>query len=169
MLRAKTLIISMSKRKAKRPMQAQEHGSDYAKLRRPIVIDETMIAGVTRARVAHETRLDWYNYRALIDDRQRAAGKRFNEDWIQANAEPRVVSSYARTATGIADYTEECLRARRRVLHALNDLGQGIQAGTYRLIVISVCGKDEWAHRGTQTLREALNLLAHHYRLPIGS
>lgn len=172
MLRAKTLIISMSKRKAKRPMQAQEHGSQVAMLRRPIEVGERFEPGTTRrvtgARVKHECRLDWYNERAIINDRQHAAGIRFRGDWLIGTAEPRVIAGYAQALAGSAEFSELRISARRRVRRALDALVPANGTPAQLLVIVAVCGQDEWAHKGTQMLREGLDRLANHYGLSKG-
>ncbi len=140
---------------------AQEHGSELAMLRRAIVIEETMQAGVTRARVKCECRLEWYMYHALIDDRQLAAGLRFRADWIIAVSEPKVIADYGQTIAGPMTFSEQRMAARRRI----NSAHRSLRDADRKLVIVAVCGMDEWAIRKTMTLREGLDDLAQHYGL----
>jgi hypothetical protein len=119
----------------------------------------TEVAGVVGRRVRHECRLDWYQDKASLDDRQHDAGLRFRRDWLVATAPPKLTGTYGQRlgATG-QDFREMQLIARRRVGKALLALGDELGA-----VIIAVCGFDEWASGRLPRLREALTLLADHY------
>jgi hypothetical protein len=133
------------------PAERAQHGA--------LVPHATETAGIVGRRVRHECRLDWYQDKASLDDRQHEAGLRFRRDWLVANAPPKLTGTYGPRlgATG-QDFHEMQLAARRRVGSALLALGDERGA-----VVIAVCGFDEWASGRLPRLREALTLLADHY------
>lgn len=133
------------------PAERAQHGDLAARA--------TEVAGITGRRVKHECRLDWYQDKASLDDRQHDAGLRFRRDWLVATAPPKLIGTYGPRlgATG-QDFREMQLAARRRVGRALLTLGDELGA-----VVIAVCGFDEWASGRLPRLREALTLLADHY------
>jgi hypothetical protein len=115
--------------------------------------------GVVGRRVRHECRLDWYQDKSSIDDRQHEAGLRFRRDWLLATAQPKLTGTYGpRLGTTVQDFHEMQLLARRRIGKALLFLGDELGA-----VVIAVCGFDEWASGRLPRLREGLTLLADHY------
>jgi hypothetical protein len=125
-----------------------------------VVARETMVAGVTGARVKHECRLDWYWGKSSIHDRQHAAGIRIRREWSLAIASPSVIGRYGPRVTGHHEFADSQLAARRRLRGALAHLGGEI-AG----VVIDVCCFDNWAAERLPKLREGLTLLADHYGL----
>jgi hypothetical protein len=133
------------------PVERAQHGE--------LVSRATDTAGITGRRVKHECRLDWYQEKASIDDRQHDAGLRFRRDWLVANAPPKLTQTYGPRlgATG-QDFHEMQLAARKRVGKALLALGDDLGA-----VVIAVCGFDEWASGRLPRLREALSRLADHF------
>jgi hypothetical protein len=147
-------------RKEKRMYVSQEHGSPYLPQHVPVVVEETMAAGVTRARVKHECRLDWYAGRMLITDRQFDAGIRLRADWTISNAERRVTSTYGQAVVGAMDFTAAQLGARRRMVKAL-----AAMTLDEARVALDVCAFDEWASGRLPTLRDALTSLADHYGL----
>jgi hypothetical protein len=112
-------------------------------------------------RVKFECRLDWYQDKASIDDRQHAAGLRFRADWLLAAMEAKVVGTYGLRVRGPGEFRDHQLAARRRAARALAALAPA-ERGT----VIQVCGFDEWAAGRLPALRAALTQLADHYGLP---
>jgi hypothetical protein len=112
-------------------------------------------------RVKFECRLDWYQDKASIDDRQHAAGLRFRADWLLAAAQPKVVGTYGLRARGPNEFRDHQLAARRRAARALALLDPAERAA-----VIEVCGFDHWAAGRLPALRAALATLADHYGLP---
>jgi hypothetical protein len=121
---------------------------------------ETMVAGVTGARVKHECRLDWYWDKSSIHDRQHAAGIRFRREWSLATASPTVVGRYGPRVTGHHEFADSQLAARRRIRRAVAHLG-----GDLARIVVDVCCFDNWAAGRLPRLREGLTALADHYGL----
>lgn len=154
----------MAKSKKNKPpaIVAQEHGSVWLRQHAEVVHDETMVAGITRARVKCECRLDWYEHRALINERQHAAGLRFRVDWCIGSEEQCIIGSYGQTLRGgTAEFSEAKVAARRRVNRAVAALSVSEAKAA-----IAVCGMDEWASGSLPTLRDALTTLAKHYGLP---
>jgi hypothetical protein len=144
-----------SSTKRKTSVLAQEHGSPWLQQHVPVVVDETMAAGITRARVKHECRLDWYLDRMMLTDRQHAAGIVFRTKWLLGAASTHVTSGYGNRISGSADFAVAQISARRWMKRALDEVG--MRAGE---VLISVCGMDEWASGDLPILRVALDDVA---------
>jgi hypothetical protein len=170
---------------------SQEHGSPYLPQHVPVVVEETMAAGVTRARALVECVVDRYHHRCQITDRQLAAGLRFRSLWRGASLPASVTGSYGERrggGSGIDGNTD----ARHALQSAIVGSGIGQHFGEdapilvatlsgeryeplclpvrLRLtghVVVSVCGLDEWAGgtRRLDKLREGLSDLANYWRM----
>ena len=147
------------KRAKRRRVPAVDHGPPERARHGALALHPTETAGIVGRRVKHECRLDWYQDKASINDRQHDAGMRFRRDWLLATAAPRLTGPYGpRLGAGYEDFRELQLASRRRLSAALLVLGDAAGA-----VVIAVCGCDEWASGRLPALREALTLLADHY------
>jgi hypothetical protein len=148
----------MKRAKRRRPVAA-DHGPAERAQHGALLPRATEVAGVIGRRVKHECRLDWYQERASLDDRQHEAGLRFRRDWLVGTAPARLTGTYGpRLGAAGDDFREMQLAARRRVAKALLVLGDELGS-----VVVAVCGCDEWASGRLPRLREALSLLADHY------
>ena len=125
---------------------------------RVVRLEETMQAGVLRARVLTTRPLDRYQHKGLISETQWLAGDKFSHDWHIGCQGARVTSLYdVRIVGGSVD--------NERVKHALRDVGRQL-----RPVIIHVCGLDlsagDWARlygepkrAGITVLRLGLNAL----------
>ena len=134
-----------------------------------IILEETVQAGVKRARVRSQTILDRYLLRGQIARRQYDAGERLHRFWRASGAAPMVVANYGPRIKGGNEMTERQAAQRADVTAALLAIGTR-QAS----VLIHVCLCDEAAgdwgghHRGRATdgipiLRLALDSLADHW------
>jgi hypothetical protein len=135
-----------------------DHGPPERARRGELVPRETAIAGIGGRRVKHECRLDWYQDKASILDRQHAAGLRFRRDWSLATAHPTLIGKYTLRVRGHHEFSDSQIAARRRVETAIRLLGQELAE-----IAVDVCCYDNWAAGRLPKLRDALTLLADHY------
>jgi len=157
--------MARAKARSRASLPAADHGSPERAQHGELVSRETMVAGVTGKRVKHACRLDWYLDKASLVDRQHAAGLRFRRDWHLAAARPTLTGRYGLRVPGHHEFTESQLAARRRVRDAVMALDRELVE-----IVVDVCCFDNWASGRLPRLRDALSLLADHYRLPgVGS
>ena len=128
-------------------------------------LEETMQAGVLRARVLTTRPLDRYQHKALISQTQWLAGDKFSRDWHTGCRGARVTSLYDVRIVGGSVDNERMVDARERVKHALRDIGRQL-----RPVVIHVCALDlsagDWARlygepkrAGITVLRLGLNAL----------
>ena len=95
---------------------AQERHGEIVRL------EETMQAGVLRARVLTTRPLDRYYYKGMISDMQWFAGDKFNRDWHIGCQGARVTGLYDVRIVGGAVDNERMVDARERVKHALRDI-----------------------------------------------
>jgi len=134
-----------------------------------IVLEETVQAGVKRARVRSQSMLDRYLLRGQISRRQYDAGERLHRAWRASGAAPMVVANYGPRIKGGNEMTERQAVQRADVTAALVALGTRLAS-----VLIHVCLCDEAAgdwgghHRGRATdgipiLRLALDSLADHW------
>lgn len=139
-----------------------------------ITTQETMAAGMKRAKVMHECRLDYYLLKGFLTDNQRDAGIRFRGDWETAAVSAGVIGAYEPAISGKAGFTHTQIEARDRVRKVVGKLG-AIPSS----ILIAVCCYDTWAgdweearrwprRSGIALLRDALTDLAKHYGLTGG-
>lgn len=126
-----------------------------------IALDETMAAGVRRARVRNACPLDFYRNRALIDDRQHTAGARLREEAAKAIAAAHTTGGYGQRIAGAREFSEMQVAARQVLLRV--QLGVGM--ANMRLLM-SVCHHDEWASGDLPQLRLALDALGDHWGMP---
>ena len=133
-------------------------------------LEETMKAGVLRARVLTTRPLDRYRVRGLITENQWFAGDKFSRDWHVGCAGARVTGYYDVRIVGGEPDNEKMVDARERVKYALREVGRQL-----RPVIVHVCAFDEsassWAklygeHRrtGITVLRLALSALDDVYR-----
>ena len=136
-----------------------------------VAIEETMQAGVRRARIKTQTMLDRYLIREQIDRRQFDAGERLHRAWRASGSAQTVVASYGLRISGGGDLTQRQAAIRADVTSALLAVGNR-QAS----ILVHVCLCDEsageWGERhrgkandGMAVLRLALDSLADHWGL----
>ena len=132
---------------------------------RVVRLEETMQAGVLRARVLTTRPLDRYHHKSMISDMQWFAGDKFSRDWHTGCQGARVTGLYDVRIVGGAVDSERMVDARERVKHALRDVGRQL-----RPVIIHVCGLDlsagDWARlygepkrAGMTVLRLGLNAL----------
>ena len=132
---------------------------------RVVRLEETMQAGVLRARVLTTRPLDRYHHKALISQTQWLAGDKFSRDWHTGCQGARVTSLYDVRIVGGSVDNERMVDARERVKHALRDVGRQL-----RPVIVHVCGLDlsagDWARlygepkrAGITVLRLGLNAL----------
>jgi hypothetical protein len=126
-----------------------------------------------------ESPLGWLYARALIDDRQLAAGERLRSDWERAGLAPRVTMQWdapppgkgARAAPAGLDPTLAQIDARRRFEAAVAAVGPGLSDVLWRVVCAGDGMRDAeralgWpARAGRLVLGFALDRLAGHYRI----
>ena len=128
-------------------------------------LEETMQAGVLRARVLTTRPLDRYQHKDLISATQWLAGDKFSRDWHTGCQGARVTSLYDVRIVGGSVDNERMVDARERVKHALRDIGRQL-----RPVIVHVCALDlsagDWAklygepkRAGITVLRLGLNAL----------
>ena len=155
------------KRKRKAKKVTADYGAAAVQERhgRIVRLEETMQAGVLRARVLTTRPLDRYHHKALISETQWLAGDKFSRDWHTGCQGARVTSLYDVRIVGGAVDNERMVDARERVKHALRDVGRQL-----RPVIVHVCGLDlsagDWARlygepkrAGITVLRLGLNAL----------
>jgi hypothetical protein len=170
----------------------QEHGSPMLAQRVPIIVDETMAAGITRARALVECVLDSYHTRMQINDRQLEAGLRLRALWRGAVYSESVTAAWAEAVSGGGSggtTRGDAIWALRRALLGadladqrdqdmpllvITSKGEFAEPVTMPVrlrpaghIVVAVCGIDEWAGgtRRLMALREGLTGLADYWKL----
>ena len=155
------------KRKRKAKKATADYGAAAAQERHGEIVrlEETMQAGVLRARVLTTRPLDRYHHKGMISDMQWFAGDKFSRDWHIGCQGARVTGLYDVRIVGGAVDNERMVDARERVKHALRDVGRQL-----RPVIVHVCGLDlsagDWARlygepkrAGITVLRLALNAL----------
>lgn len=144
------------------PKERHQHGD-------AIELEETIHAGVRRARNRSQTILDRYLLRRQISERQYDAGNRIYRQWRAAGSQISVTGRYGPRLGHSPEKSEHQIDMRRRVDLALRDVGSQLSA-----VVVHVCLCDlparDWAVRtggapqaGIVVLRLALDALADHY------
>ena len=155
------------KRKRKAKKVTADYGAAAVQERhgRVVRLEETMQAGVLRARVLTTRPLDRYYHKGIISDMQWFAGDKFSRDWHIGCQGARVTGLYDVRIVGGAVDNERMVDARERVKHALRDVGRQL-----RPVIVHVCGLDlsagDWAglygepkRAGITVLRLGLNAL----------
>ena len=153
------------KRKAKKVTADYGAAAVQARHGRVVRLEETMQAGVLRARVLTPRPLDRYQHKGLISQTQWLAGDKFSRDWHTGCRGARVTSLYDVRIVGGAVDNERMVDARERVKHALRDVGRQLRA-----TIVHVCALDlsagDWAklygepkRAGITVLRLGLNAL----------
>jgi len=153
--------VTRRKRRAQPAREEADCGPPERANRGELTPRATGIPGVAARRVKFECRLDWYQEKGSINDRQHAAGIRFRRDWQLAAASTKVIGTYGLRMPGGGEFREAQIAARRRAAKAITMLETDLAR-----IVIDVCGYDNWAAARLPALREALTRLADHYGMP---
>ncbi len=144
------------------PKERHQHGD-------VIELEETMRAGLRRARNRTQTVLDRYLLRREISDRQYDAGNRLYRQWRASGSQMSVTGHYGPRLGHSQDKSEFQIDMRGRVDAALRDVGKQLSA-----VLVHVCLCDlparNWAlgiggapQAGIVVLRLALEALADHY------
>lgn len=144
------------------PAERHRHGDT-------IELEETMQAGVRRARNRTQTALDRYLLRREISERQYDAGGRLYRQWRASGSQVSVTGRYGPRLGHSPEKSEFQIDMRRRVDRALADVGRQLAA-----VLVHVCLCDlparAWVVRaggapqaGIVVLRLALDALADHY------
>ncbi len=137
-----------------------------------IEMEETIDAGVRRARIRTQSVLDRYLARAQITRRQFDAAERLHGTWRASGSAQTVVASYGLRVGGGGDLTQRQAALRSDVTSALLAVGNRLAS-----VLVHVCLCDEpagtWGERqrgkaadGIPVLRLALDSLADHWGLP---
>ena len=121
-------------------------------------LEETMQAGVLRARVLTTRPLDRYRHKDQITELQWMAGDRFSRDWHTGCQGARVTSLYDVRIVGGSVDNERMVDARERVKNALRNIGRQLTP-----IVVHVCGLDlpagDWAKLYGEPRRAGITIL----------
>lgn len=144
------------------PKERHQHGD-------AIELEETIHAGMRRARNRSQTILDRYLLRRQISERQYDAGNKIYRQWRASGSQVSVTARYGPRLGHSPEKSEHQIDMRRRVDLALKDVGSQLSA-----VVVHVCLCDlparDWAVRtggapqaGIVVLRLALDALADHY------
>ena len=150
------------------------HGGDRGTAERyrhgdVIELEETMQAGIVRARNLTQTALDRYSLRREINERQYDAGNRLYHQWRASGSQVSVTGRYGLRLGHSPELSELQMDMRRRVDRALRAVGRQL-AG----VLVHVCLTDQpardWAvgvggppQAGILVLRLALDALADVY------
>ncbi|MEC4591625.1 hypothetical protein VPG91_11555 [Nitrospirillum amazonense] len=167
-----------------RPANANGMGDTGTPERRAqgdVRLEETMVAGVKRARVYDQTVLDRYHARGLlrdaaspgdeaerIADRRRDAARRLYADWRASGLEPTVVAGYGER---LASTTGEDVGAQRYIAYRAAVQGVGIRLSPILMHVVLLdlsaaeWGRERRIHPNAvmPILNLALDTLADHY------
>ena len=158
----------MAKKRKNKQLQPSDFGTRERGQHDEIQLEETMVAGVNRARVSN-SQLDRMYKRSEISYRQFDAGERFASAWYIGCRGTTVTANYdVRIPSSSLEVEQHVVRARRSVKKALDAVGP------LAAIVVHVAGLDlaasEWAvmhdhdkRSGITVLRMALDALADHY------
>ena len=167
------------RRLALRQGRATEH-SDFGALdleaRRAkgdvVELEETIEAGVRRARVRNQTIMDRYLLREQVSRRQYDAGQRLYAVWRASGRASLTISNYGLRIIGSAEMTDHQAVLRSDLAEALRAVGPRLSS-----ILTHVCLCDEpagnWGERhrgkasdGIAVLRLALDSLADYWGVP---
>lgn len=160
-------IALAKKNRKQKQLQPSDFGTKERGKHDEMVVEQTMLAGVNRARITTQTQLDRMYKRSEISYRQFDAGERFASAWyigcrgttVTTNYDVRIPSSSSQ------EVEEHVVRARRTVQRCLDAVGP------LAAVVVHVVGLDlpasEWAvmhdhskRSGVVVLRIALDTLA---------
>jgi Domain of unknown function (DUF6456) len=144
------------------PMERHRHGD-------VIELEETIHAGLRRARNRSQTILDRYLLRREISERQYDAGGKIYRQWRASGSQVSVTGRYGPRLGHSPEKSEYQIDMRHRVDLALRDVGSQLSA-----VLVHVCLCDlparQWAigaggapQAGIVVLRLALDALADHY------
>ena len=144
------------------PVERYQHGDE-------IELEETMQAGLRRARNRTQSVLDRYLLRRQITERQYDAGNKIYRQWRASGSQVSVTGRYGPRLGHSAEKSEHQFDMRHRVDMALRDVGLQLSA-----VLVHVCLCDlparAWAistggapQAGIVVLRLALDALADHY------
>lgn len=129
-----------------------------------VVLEETVQAGIKRARVDAALLLDRYRKRNLIEERQYEAGIRLRSTWIDAGRLPHVTCQYNELiASGsVAGFYVGREDARKAYIAAMRAVGP-IASNE----IVSACLLDLPMGGAVrlEILRRGLTVLADHYRM----
>jgi hypothetical protein len=144
------------------PKERHHHGD-------AIELEETIQAGIRRARNRSQTILDRYLLRWQISERQYDAGNKIYRQWRASVSQVSVTGRYGPRLGHSPEKSEYQIDMRRRVDLAMREVGSQLSA-----VVVHVCLCDlparDWAinaggapQAGIVVLRLALDALADHY------
>lgn len=144
------------------PRERHQHGDT-------IELEETIHAGLRRARNRSQTILDRYLLRRQISERQYDAGNKIYRQWRASGSQVSVTGRYGPRLGHSPEKSEHQIDMRHRVDLALRDVESQLSA-----ILVHVCLCDlparDWAigiggapQAGIVVLRLALDALADHY------
>ena len=144
------------------PKERHRHGD-------VIDLEETMQAGVRRARNRTQNVLDRYLLRREISERQFDAGTRLYRQWRASGSQLSVTGRYGPRLGSSPEKSEFQMDMRRRVDLALRDVGKQLSAVLVHACLCDLPARD-WATRiggapqaGIVVLRLGLDALADHY------
>jgi len=137
-----------------------------------VSLEETMRAGVKRARVETQTMLDRYHRRGFLTSRQYDAGQRLHGLWYAAGRSPTVIGGYGIKVSGSSqDIGERHAAAWRDLNKVLRDAGK-VAASVLAHVVFHDFSAGDWSvmrgmkkRQGITELRLALDSLARYWRI----
>lgn len=142
-----------------------DYGTPQLAKHSSLKLEETMRAGVLRARNTDASVLDRYHNRhRLSKDHAEAtalydAGNRLSGDWRIMGSEPSIIAQYSDMIPGGGmSFAEARENARGRFNAAIAKVGREV-----RTVTIAVLCHDETAGRKMDDLRDGLRDLARHY------
>ncbi len=144
------------------PVERHQHGD-------AIELEETIRAGLRRARNRSQTILDRYLLRRQISERQYDAGNKIYRQWRASGSQVSVTGRYGPRLGHSPDKSEHQIDMRHRVDLALRDVGSQLSAVLVHVCLCDLPARD-WAistggapQAGIVVLRLALDALADHY------
>ena len=167
--------MKKKRRKTKTTRPSDDYGSPERALHADGLIKEVrdrLSSGQPKSfgmRAKAECKLDRYWNRMLLNWRQYQAGLIIRRLHIAANMQPWVTMHYEvdHIANAGGFWLDNCNDAKKRLRSALLVLEPKLA-----LVIMRVCGDDEWVnsggtyhHRGLSLLRDGLNRLADHFKI----
>ena len=144
------------------PSERHQHGD-------AIELEETIQAGLRRARNRSQTILDRYLLRRQISERQYDAGNKIYRQWRASGSQASVTGRYGPRLGHSPEKSEHQIDMRHRVDMALRDVGSQLSAVLVHVCLCDLPARD-WAiaiggapQAGIVVLRLALDALADHY------
>ena len=144
------------------PRERHQHGD-------AIELEETMQAGLRRARNHSQTALDRYFIRRQITERQYDAGNKIYRQWRASGSQVSVTGRYGPRLGHSPEKSEYQIDMRRRVDLAMRETGTQLSAVLVHVCLCDLPARD-WAvsvggapQAGIVVLRLALDALADHY------